>query len=1131
MRFKPAVYQLILTLVVFFTLLSGIVCSESKVQFQTLDADSHEDQTKSDFGLFPANIRSLDDYTVADYLIVSDIEGNLHNVDRNTGNLIWSLPFNESLIKLETNSSVSKDDSNILWFVEPFEDGALYYFTSEFGMNKLPASIKDLVLGSPFSLTGDDKIYTGTRKTSLYTINIHTGEIINQFGGESDSTSYSTMKDDFNNKDSDSVMIGKTLYELTIHSKTNKNTVWYVTYSQWGHNNIDNDLIIQNQKSMDEVYFTPFHDKSLLAINRQLGTPTWISKLPALAVNVFDIFASKDATNNFVILPHPLQALNDLQIKQEVEDGNRNINDNLCFVNKTTEGGQWFAMSFENYPTLIKSAPISQYQMTLFKLESGVIDYPMLYTLRHLRFSEPSSDNLISGIHRFSKLDYRSLYQPKSKFGDVLSGYAIEESAKESHETKQDKNNKRTTRNNDLILHQTTAANLVKPGIMDGIKFQKNPDRGDISPSSPKEKEYALLETSQSSENNLVRYYDELKVNDMHSLSLIRRICEDIITIIILTLLVLSISKTKFLYRQFKSILENWDININVKIDRKPRIQNNAVLQNQTNPDSAEVAVNEDKVEDNASTTLPGGEEITKKKRKRGTRGGRRGNKKRHDLSDLEDEDAIYTADSFVQYASMENEKVINTKSLVKLFNMSSKKSTKKLQIENDLTISDKILGYGSHGTVVYQGTFENRPVAVKRMLLDFYDVANHEVSLLQQSDDHPNVIRYFCSQTSVSEKFLYIALELCQGSLEDLIEKSKINPNFNKLRQQLLKTVKFNDLLFQLVNGLNYLHNLKIVHRDLKPQNILIGDYQNRRHANVETDLRLLISDFGLCKKLDHDQSSFRATSQNAASGTTGWRAPEILLNNDIYEISPETVTPIFSHTNSSFGNGSSQDSNSIGGGKRLTKAIDIFSLGCIFYYILTGGNHPFGDRFMREGNIISGRYDLSLLDNLSDCNELKHLIESMIQQHASLRPNTEKVMKHPYFWPINKKLQFLLKVSDRFEVERRDPPSPLLVELEKHSHTVTGGNWHRMFDNEFMNNLGKYRKYQPEKLMDLLRAIRNKYHHFNDMPDSLQKQMSPLPNGFYHYFNSKFPNLLMEVYFIVEENLKKEHIFEEFY
>jgi serine/threonine-protein kinase/endoribonuclease IRE1 len=36
------------------------------------------------------------------------------------------------------------------------------------------------------------------------------------------------------------------------------------------------------------------------------------------------------------------------------------------------------------------------------------------------------------------------------------------------------------------------------------------------------------------------------------------------------------------------------------------------------------------------------------------------------------------------------------------------------------IQVTDNILGYGSHGTVVLEGKFEGRKVAVKRMLAEF---------------------------------------------------------------------------------------------------------------------------------------------------------------------------------------------------------------------------------------------------------------------------------------------------------------------------------------------------------------------------------------------------------------------------
>lgn len=38
----------------------------------------------------------------------------------------------------------------------------------------------------------------------------------------------------------------------------------------------------------------------------------------------------------------------------------------------------------------------------------------------------------------------------------------------------------------------------------------------------------------------------------------------------------------------------------------------------------------------------------------------------------------------------------------------------------------------------------------------------------------------------------------------------------------------------------------------------------------------------------------------------------------------------------------------------------MDIFSAGCVFYYVTSKGKHPFGDTLRRQANILSGVYNL---------------------------------------------------------------------------------------------------------------------------------------------------------------------------
>ncbi|XP_064218647.1 serine/threonine-protein kinase/endoribonuclease IRE2 isoform X7 [Aotus nancymaae] len=168
------------------------------------------------------------------------------------------------------------------------------------------------------------------------------------------------------------------------------------------------------------------------------------------------------------------------------------------------------------------------------------------------------------------------------------------------------------------------------------------------------------------------------------------------------------------------------------------------------------------------------------------------------------------------------------------------------------------VLGRGAGGTFVFRGQFEGRAVAVKRLLRECFALVRREVQLLQESDRHPNVLRYFC--TEQGPQFHYIALELCRASLQEYVE----NPDLDRggLEPEVV--------LQQLMSGLAHLHSLHIVHRDLKPGNILITGSDSQGLG------RVVLSDFGLCKKLPAGRCSFSLHS--GIPGTEGWMAPELL-------------------------------------------------------------------------------------------------------------------------------------------------------------------------------------------------------------------------------------------------------------
>uniref|UniRef100_A0AAZ3SPV3 Serine/threonine-protein kinase/endoribonuclease IRE1 n=1 Tax=Oncorhynchus tshawytscha TaxID=74940 RepID=A0AAZ3SPV3_ONCTS len=384
-----------------------------------------------------------------------------------------------------------------------------------------------------------------------------------------------------------------------------------------------------------------------------------------------------------------------------------------------------------------------------------------------------------------------------------------------------------------------------------------------------------------------------------------------------------------------------------------------------------------------------------------------------------------------------------------------------------------EILGHGTEGTFVFRGRFDGRRVAVKRILPECFDVAEREVQLLRESDEHPNVIRYYCTERD--KLFTYIAIELCAATLQQYVEDPSCHAGLSPVT-----------VLQQTMCGLSHLHSLNIVHRDLKPRNILLSQ------PGPLGRVRALISDFGLCKKIPEGRTSFSLRS--GIPGTEGWIAPEVLLD-----------TP--GHN----------------------PAVDVFSAGCVFYYVVSRGQHPFGDTLRRQANILTGEYFLThFLEDVHDDVIARDLIERMINSDPESRPSTSSILKHPFFWSPDKQLQFFQDVSDRIEKEPTD--STMVVRLETAGRAVVRTNWRMHISVPLQTDLRKFRTYKGNSVRDLLRAMRNKKHHYHELPAEVQETLGEVPEGFVSYFTSRFPRLLLHTHTALS-SCSHERLFQPYY
>ena len=192
-----------------------------------------------------------------------------------------------------------------------------------------------------------------------------------------------------------------------------------------------------------------------------------------------------------------------------------------------------------------------------------------------------------------------------------------------------------------------------------------------------------------------------------------------------------------------------------------------------------------------------------------------------------------------------------------------------------------KSIGEGGMANV-YLGydTILDRNVAIKVLR---GDLANDEKfvrrfqreALSASSLAHPNIVEMY--DVGEDEGTYYIVMEYVDGkTLKQLLKK-----------RGTLTLSEAIDIMSQLTDGMAHAHDSYIIHRDLKPQNIMIKD-----------DGQIKITDFGIAMALNSTQ----LTQTNSVMGS-------------VHYLPPEQAS-----------------------GKGCTIKSDIYSMGIIFYELLTG-------------------------------------------------------------------------------------------------------------------------------------------------------------------------------------------------
>jgi len=264
----------------------------------------------------------------------------------------------------------------------------------------------------------------------------------------------------------------------------------------------------------------------------------------------------------------------------------------------------------------------------------------------------------------------------------------------------------------------------------------------------------------------------------------------------------------------------------------------------------------------------------------------------------------------------------------------------------------EEIIGEGTFSSVV-RGIHNKTSEAYAIKIIDKTKIENskqlmriyNEIALHRRCSENPHITRFVeYYETDID---VCIVMELCRGG--ELFDSVVQNGKFSEKDANIA--------LRQLLKAIDFMHSMGIVHRDIKPENIL--------YSTRGKDAVIKLADFGLAKELEI--SSGRSLLKSSLSGTPAYCAPERLNM------------------------------------EKESKAVDMWSIGCILYFLLYGVP-PFysekEDEDENEDEIFDSVLEGTVLfpESAIVSDSAKDLIMKLLEKDPSKRITSENALCHDW-------------------------------------------------------------------------------------------------------------------------------------